>query len=117
MISSIDLLVGANLHLSGFNADSLSINVKGTSNLSGSDGQIEKLVLTGTGKLNADLTGITVSNAEIKCNGIYTVGLLMSGGRLSGILKGAGVVTYQGDVSANEITANNPQSKVVHQAR
>jgi len=114
MISSIDMTGNANLRLSGFKADFLSIHIQGTSNISGTGSQITKLALTGEGILNADLTGVAVSNADIKCNGTYTIGLLMKGGRLSGMLNGAGTVTYQGDVSVNEIQVANPEGKVLH---
>ena len=113
LISQIDLSGITKLKFSGFSNEALSVNFDGVTSISGTDSKIQNLSIIGKGIFSADLSDTPVTNAMIQCEGTYTMDLLMNGGRLSGNLKGVGKLSYQGNVSVNEIQVENPESKVV----
>ena len=117
-LSRINIMNGvATINLSGLDIDSLSVKTLGVANISGDKGSIRDLEFDNQGVLRTDLSAIQVTNANIMCNGVFTIELLMNGGRLSGNLNGIGSLNYHGDVSENDIRVNGPFSKVVHQNR
>jgi hypothetical protein len=114
-VSIIDTAGKTAINLSSLNIDSISIRSDGPTNITGDKGMIRDLKLNGTGLLRMDLSSVPVTNADLECQGVYMIKLLMNGGRLSGNLEGMGTFNYAGKVSVNEIRKNGDQSKVVHQ--
>ena len=113
-ISQIDMKGATTVSLSRFSIDSLSIRAEGMTDITGSKSTIHDLAFSGKGASNMELSSIPVTNADIECEGMFTIDLLMDGGVLSGDLRGPGKLSYEGDVSSNEIRAEGPFSKVVH---
>jgi hypothetical protein len=113
-VSRIDTEGMANINLSGLNIDSLTIHSEGVAKISGDKGMIRDLEFNGNGALMMDLSTIAITNADLKFQGAYMIGLLMNGGRLSGSLEGMGFCNYEGNISVNEILVNGSPNKVVH---
>lgn len=113
-VSGIDINGTTTLTLSGLDIDSISIRSLGFTNISGDECIIQDLDFRNTGLSRMDLSNIPVTNAYLDCQGIYAIGILMNGGKLSGIINGLGTFDCQGDVSENELLVNDAQDYMVH---
>lgn len=113
-VSNITLARGsAAIKISGFNIDTLKIDMKGVGNITGKDCSFNNLALKGEGAVKMDLSEVPVKNADIEFNGHHTIDLLMKGGSLTGTTRkrnhpgrgpeNRGTIRYKGDISANEI--------------
>lgn len=113
-VSGIDIQGTTTLTLSDLDIDSISIRSLGFTNISGDKCMIQDLEFKSTGLSRMDLSKIPVTNAYLQCEGVYAIGILMNGGKLSGIINGWGSFDYQGDVRVNELLVNNVQANAVH---
>lgn len=102
-LSSLTVEGSANIELSGFDGDDLSITASGAVNMHGRDSRFEGLSLTVSGASNIDLEQVPVVDAHVELSGASNVVLAMDGGRLTGELSGFGNVTYTGSVSAEDV--------------
>ena len=115
-VSGIDMEGVTTVKL-GMDIDSVLIRSEGVANISGDKGMIRNLQFIGNGITMLELSAIPVTNADLKCQGIYTIALLMNGGKLSGSIEGLGTFDYDGGVSVNEIIVNNNRNKIIHQTK
>lgn len=116
-VSSIDMDGVTTVNLSGLEIDSVSIRSEGVANLSGDKGMIRDLAFKGNGVTRIQLSAVPITNADLQCEGVYAIGILMNGGKLSGIINGMGTFDYQGDVSANELMINGSVNNMAYQTR
>lgn len=116
-VSRIDMEGVTSINLSDMQIESILIRSEGVANISGDKGMIRDLEFYGNGVTRMDLSAVPVTNASLKCPGVYTIKLLMNGGRLSGSLDGVGTFKYVGIAGVNELRVNGPQNKVVHKTK
>ena len=90
LIERIDVNCITNLDLSGIKNDFLKITMNGVTKISASDSSFQELSLFESGVSTIDLSNVPVTNAEVECDGTFTVDLTMNGGRLFGSLNGVG---------------------------
>jgi hypothetical protein len=107
-ISEIHLHGIANLNLSGFDSEAITMNIQGVSKISGIHNMIQQLTFTGNGVLFLDMYDTTVTNAYINYNGVYNMKVTIGGGRLSGQMSGIGTLHCRGDVGINDIQVMSP---------
>jgi hypothetical protein len=93
----------SSVSLSGFSGDRLVIDVEGAINVDGRDGQYRRLDLTVEGAGNVQFGRMSFVDAEVQLSGASNVELLMAGGELTGSIEGFGSVTYDGEVSREEV--------------
>ena len=91
------------LKFSGFTSENLTVYSSGSTSIKGKGNNIHNLNLIGKGVSNLNLKRSSVINADLNCKGVYKIELSMAGGELTGKLKGAGEVIYNGEVSKESI--------------
>jgi len=91
------------LDFSGFHADRLSIRTDGATTLTGRENRIRELHLSGEGMTDINLKENPVTSADVRYEGMYTIRLSMTGGTLSGSIKGLGKILYDGHVREERI--------------
>jgi hypothetical protein len=114
---TIDTQGVIDINLSGLNIGSLFIRAQGPVSVTGHDAMIRDLKLNSSGLTRIDLLSVPVTNADLECQGVYSIVLMMSGGRLSGNLGGIGSFDYKGKVSVNELKVNGSRNNMAYQAR
>lgn len=107
-LSDLRLNGVVNLGLSGFRSQHLIINTSGVTSIKGKGNHIHNLNLIGKGVSNLNLRRNSVINADLNYKGVYKIELSMAGGELTGKLKGAGKVIYNGEVSKESIRKDGP---------
>jgi hypothetical protein len=105
-LESIELSGTSTLSLSGFEGDRLSLTSSGASEVRGASGRFETLALVMSGAGNVDLDGLLVTNADIQVSGAGNLKLNMAGGRLTGNMSGAGNLEYRGAVSEQSVSSS-----------
>ena len=91
------------VELQGFEGERLELAIKGNAVIEGRDGRYRTLGLSAAGLSEIDLSGIEVRDANVEIAGNTRVVLSMGGGSLSGYLKGAGSLSYSGQVSEESV--------------
>lgn len=94
---------GVSINLTGFNLDSLEVEVDGAASLTARDGSIGDLSLDSAGAASFDFSRIKVKNAEVEMDGASDLDIWMDGGDLTGVLRGVGNVSFSGDVADESI--------------
>jgi len=102
-LSDIRLRGLVSLKLNGFTSENLTVYSSGVTSIKGKGNHIDHLNLIGKGVSNLNLKRNSVINADLNCKGVYKIELSMAGGELTGKLKGAGEVIYNGEVSRESI--------------
>ena len=102
-LSDIRLRGLVSLKLNGFTSENLTVYSSGVTSIKGKGNHIAHLNLIGKGVSNLNLKRNSVVNADLNCKGVYKIELSMAGGELTGKLKGAGEVIYNGEVSKESI--------------
>ena len=97
------LIAGDVKDISGFDLDSLELDVDGAANITARDGSIADLEIDSDGAATFNLSGVEVTNAEVEMDGASNLNIRMDGGDLTGVLRGLGDVTYSGEVSEERI--------------
>ena len=105
-LESIELSGTSTLSFSGFEGDRLSLTSSGASEIRAAAGRFETLVLVMSGAGNVDLDGLLVTNADIQTSGAGNLKLNMAGGRLTGSMSGAGNLDYRGTVSEQNVSTS-----------
>ncbi len=100
----------ADITITGFEPDRFTINTKGVSSIRGEKGRIGKLTYQGEGVSTLDLTDSPTISADLNCEGVVKIDLTMTGGNLTGSLKGVGEVRYTGQTSRESIHRKGPCS-------
>ena len=93
----------ADIEVSGFKLDDLRIHTDGVSSIRGEKGQLGKLNFRGKGVFNLDLQDFPTKSADLNCEGVIKIYLTMTGGELTGRLKGVGEVRYKGEINYESI--------------
>jgi hypothetical protein len=112
-LSRVDLNGVADLSLSGFESDDLSIKMEGVVRVSGKESRIQNLSFKGNGLLKMEMYDAPVNSADINYDGLYMMEVLMDGGELSGKIDGIGGLNWKGDVRENSIKVEGP-GKILH---
>jgi len=94
---------GASVTISGFDLDSLDIEVDGAASITARDGRIDDLSIDSDGAATFNFAGVQVRNAEVEMDGASHLDISMAGGELSGVLRGLGDVIFTGEVSDETI--------------
>ena len=102
-IERIETAGGVSVDISGFDLDSLEIDVEGAANIAARDGSIADLEIESDGAATFNFAGVQVRDANVDMDGASNLNILMSGGELTGVLRGLGDVTYSGEVSDESI--------------
>ena len=89
--------------LQGFEGERLELDIKGNAVIEGRGGSYRNLGLSAAGLSEVDLSGIVVRDADVRIAGNTRVVLSMGGGSLSGYLRGAGSLSYSGQVSEESV--------------
>ena len=89
--------------LQGFEGERLELDIKGNAVVEGRGGRYRTLGLSAAGLIEVDLSGIEVRDADVEIAGNSRVILSMGGGSLSGNLRGAGSLSYSGQVSEETV--------------
>ena len=113
-LSDIRLSGVENLKLRGFTSENLTVHTSGVTTIVGKGNHIRNLNLIGKGVSNLNLKRNSVINADLNYKGVYKIELTMAGGELTGKLKGAGKVIYNGEVSKESIRKDGP-GKVIRE--
>lgn len=95
-LESLRSLGITDISFSGFTLNKLKIHSEGVTRISGKDGSAEKLDYKCRGVTDLDLEKFKIHAAELDCKGVMNIGLMMTGGGLSGKIEGAGQVRYGG---------------------
>lgn len=98
----------AEIRLTGFNSEHLSIQMQGVSKIVGRRGRINALNLRSEGVSRMDLRDLPIRQADLDCEGVFNIDLSMAGGELSGRVNGVGKVRYGGKVSRETILRDGP---------
>lgn len=98
----------AEIRFKGFDSEHLSIRMQGVSKIVGRKGRIDALDLRSEGVSQVDLSDLPIRQADLDCEGVFNIDLSMAGGELSGRVKGAGKVRYDGMVSRETILREGP---------
>lgn len=102
-LSGLRLKGLVSLRLNDFTSKNLTVYSSGSTSIKGKGNHIHNLNLVGKGVSNLNLKQNSVINADLNCKGVYKIKLSMAGGELTGKLKGAGEVIYNGEVSKESI--------------
>ncbi len=102
-LESLQTAGGAGVTISGFDLDSLHIEVDGAANIAVHDGRIDDLSIDSDGAAIFDFSGVQVRNAEVEMDGASHLNISMAGGVLQGVLRGLGDVIFSGEVSDESI--------------
>jgi len=103
MLQAIKTRGVTDMVISGFKADDLIIHTNGVSSIQGEKGSVGKFSFQGKGVLNMDLEDLPTRSADLNCEGVLKINLTMSGGQLTGRLKGVGEVRYKGNITRQSI--------------
>jgi len=90
---------GTSVILNGFELDNLEVSVEGAASVTSRGGRITNLDIRSEGAATFDFSATPVENADLDMEGVSNLDILMAGGELTGVLEGAGNVTYSGEVS------------------
>lgn len=93
----------AQVELSGFDGDSLDIDVAGAAQVEGQGGRYEVLNLKSAGASDINLRAMSFDDAHVELAGASNVVLTMDGGDLSGSMAGAGQLLYYGEASDESV--------------
>ena len=93
----------ASVVITGFDLDSLDIEVDGAANITARDGRIGELSIDSDGAATFNFSDVQVQNAEVEMDGASNLDISMAGGELNGVLRGLGNVTFTGQVSDESI--------------
>jgi|WetSurMetagenome_2_1015567.scaffolds.fasta_scaffold158848_2 hypothetical protein len=115
--STIHIQRAAKIDLSGLKINSLFITAQGPVKVTGNDAMIHDLKLNNAGATSIALSSVPVTNADLFCQGVYSIEIMMNGGRLSGDIGGLGSVNFQGTVSVNELRVNGSQNNIPYRAK
>ena len=102
-LSDLRLKGLVSLKFNGFTSENLTVYSSGSTSIKGKENNIQHLNFVGKGVSNLNLKRNSVINADLNCKGVYKIELFMAGGELTGKLKGAGEVIYNGEVSKESI--------------
>jgi Putative auto-transporter adhesin, head GIN domain len=102
-LERIDISRAGTVSLTGFDGESLDINVAGAAKVEAHGGRYDKLRLTGRGAGDFELQSMPVVDAEVHLEGASNVRLTMDGGVLSGTLSGVGNIEYAGNVEDERV--------------
>jgi len=105
------------INLSGLKINSLSITAQGPVSLTGIDSMIQNLKFNNAGATSIALSSVPVTNADLYCKGVYSIQIMMNGGRLSGDIAGIGSFDYQGTVRLNELRINGSSNNMAYHAK
>ena len=86
-----------------FEGQRLDVDIQGNVTLDGHAGRYDELDLATTGKMRVDFRGVVVRNAAVDIVGYSRIVLYMSGGTLSGFLRGAGTLDYHGQAAEESV--------------
>lgn len=89
--------------IDGLDADQLTLITKGASNLVFEDSTIGDLALTTEGATNINLEASSVTNAVLDMAGASQLKITLSGGSLTGRVRGAGNIRYTGDTATVDL--------------
>jgi len=98
----------ADMTISGFDTERLSIRVEGVASVRGMQSRIGELRLRGQGVTRMDLRDVPVRSADLDCEGVIKIDLNMVGGELTGSIKGVGELRYTGEASRASIRKEGP---------
>jgi hypothetical protein len=102
-LESLDSSGTSMMSFSGFDGDTLSLDVSGSGQVRGVASRFDRLTLDMSGAAAIDLADVPVTDADVDVSGAGEVKLRMAGGRLSGDISGAANLEYSGTVSAETI--------------
>ena len=94
---------GADVRLEGVDSRELTIDVDGAASIHAIDARVEELHVDVDGAANVDFSRSSVVNAEVDMDGASNMNITMAGGRLTGVLRGVGNVSYSGPVSEEAV--------------
>ena len=114
-VSTVHIQRATKIDLSGLKINSLFITAKGVVKVTGNDAMIHDLKFNNSGTTSIDLSSIPITNAELECQGVYSIVIMMNGGRLAGNIGGVGSFDYKGTVSVNELRINGSQNNMAYQ--
>jgi hypothetical protein len=114
---AVDIQRAAKIDLSGIKINTLFITAQGVVTVTGNDALIHDLKFNNSGTTRIYLVSVPVTNADIYCHGIYSIALMMNGGRLSGDIGGFGSFDPQGTFSLNELKINGSRNNMAYQSR
>ena len=103
-LSAVRLAGASDARIDGIEAESLVVEVVGAAELRMEESIIGELTLLNSGAAEVDLSDSLVTDAHIDMAGASELSLTMNGGMLSGRVRGAGDVTYGGEVSSVDVT-------------
>ncbi len=105
---------GLDLYFEGFHGmNRLDIHFSGGLNLKGIKSDYNSLSLGIIGGGNINLRNVPIRDANVKIDGAGNVVLSMRGGELRGVIDGAGILTYYGNVKSRNVSINGV-GKVYH---
>lgn len=102
-LESIDAGGRVVLEFSGFDGETLLVDVSGLVSVEGDDSAFVHLTLEAKGATHIDFSEVPSVNAKLDASGASNIELNMVGGELVGKLYGAGNVSYSGVVSRHDI--------------
>ena len=104
-LDEVQLAGAAKFEMSGFDGNELALSAAGASTISATECRYDELDLQMTGAGNADLSGLTTTDARVRSAGAHRITLRMAGGTLSGSIAGASSLSYYGTASETVRTA------------
>lgn len=102
-LRGVELAGPTKLELSGFDGETLELNADGAFKITAADCRYDELDFEATGAGNADLSGLTATDAHVQIAGAQSATLRMAGGRLSGEIVGASRLEYYGTVASEDV--------------
>lgn len=102
-LEQLEMDGGADVQLTGLSLDRLRIDVDGAASVKGVDTTVQDLEVEVDGASNIDFMDGSVVNARVDMAGASNLKIMMAGGRLTGVLRGVGNVTYSGTVSEESV--------------
>ena len=99
-LASVRFAGAADAREDGIETDALVVEVLGAAELRVDESTIGELTLLSSGAAEIDFSGSLVTDAHIDMAGASELDITMNGGVLSGRARGAGDVTYGGQVSS-----------------
>jgi hypothetical protein len=115
--NTIHIQRATKIDLSGLKIKSLFITAQGPVKVTGKDAIIQDLQFNNAGATSIALSTVPVTNAELYCQGVYSINLMMNGGRLSGDIGGIGSFDYQGTVSVNVLRVNGSSNNMAYHTK
>jgi len=102
-LSLLSVEGGADVQLSGLDAERFEIEVDGAGDIRGTDARIGELEIEIDGAANVDFVESRVTTADVRISGAGEVALTMAGGELTGRISGVGSITYAGEISRESV--------------